>query len=381
MVATTIIEINQTQFITNLLSIKEILKYNALDSNIKLCLPVKSNAYGHGLPEMAKLAEPIVDYLAVARTEEGLTLRRHGLTKPILVFGTFRSEQITDLVINQLEVTIPSIIRAKQIIDVCRQLKKTCNVHIKIDTGMNRIGVRTENAWDLINLVLNSPELQLVGVYSHLASSDLINDPYTHKQINSFKVIVDKVKQIDNGIICHIANSGGLCHYPEAYFDMVRPGILSYGYFPNDSYASTLKIQTPVLNDIKPCFSLKSQVAYFKVVAPLSAISYNQKYITSTQTRIVTLPIGYGDGYRRGLSNTGDALINGKRYKIAGTICMDMTMVDIGPHGTAHVGDEVVLIGKQGDHAITLESVAQKCQTITYEILCDFNDRIPRVYQ
>lgn len=377
---TTFIEINKAQFITNLTTIKDILAQQSTASKVKICLPVKANAYGHGLIEIAKLAEPIVDYLAVARTEEGVVLRTNGITKPILVFGTFVPEQIPTLLLNQLEVTVPSMLRARQIVDVCQRLKTTCLVHIKIDTGMNRIGVRPENAWELINLVLNSPELKLVGIYSHLASSDIINDTYTSNQIDKFRNLADQVKQIDNNIICHLANSGGVCHYTESFFDMVRPGILSYGYFPNLNSMEVMKNQIPALKNIKPCFSLKSQVAYFKVVPASSGISYNQKYVTSTQTRITTIPIGYGDGYRRGLSNIGNALINGKCYPIAGTICMDMTMIDIGPDGTAHVGDEVVLIGQQGNHEITLESIAEKCQTITYEILCDFNERLVRVY-
>lgn len=378
MLATTIIEINQSQFKTNLVMINRLLKNN--DSTPKLCLPVKANAYGHGLVEISRLAEPIVDYLAVARTEEGITLRTNGIKKPILVFGTFTVEQITELILNNLEITIPSVLRAQQTIDICRQLKKTCKVHIKVDTGMNRIGIRAENAWTLINLVLDSPELQLVGIYSHLASSDKLNDSYTHEQITKFQQIATKIKQVDSNIICHLANSGGVCHYPESYFDMVRPGILSYGYLPNTQYDRALKTQNSPLDSIKPCFSLKSQVAYFKVVPSGSMISYNQQYMTKQQTRIITLPIGYGDGYRRGLSNTGEVLINGKKYTISGTICMDMMMVDIGSQDSIHVGDNVVLIGKQGNHEITLESMAEKCNTITYEILCDFNDRITRVY-
>ncbi|HLX53898.1 MAG TPA: alanine racemase, partial [Aquella sp.] len=282
--------------------------------------------------------------------------------------------QIHDLIIHNLEITISSLLKAKLVIDVCQRLKMSCRVHVKVDTGMNRVGVRLENAPALINFIHNSGCMELTGVYSHLASSDRPDDDFTYGQISQFAEIVTWVKKLKSDVICHLANSGGVCYYPDSYLDMVRPGIFCYGYSPGDSVVDN------ELNMVKPCFSLKSQVIYFKVVAKNSGISYNQKYITNTQTRIVTVPIGYGDGYRRALSNCGEALIHGHKYRVAGTICMDMLMVDIGPDGVAFVGDEVVLIGKQGANEITLDSVAKKCQTITYEILCGFNERIPRVY-
>jgi alanine racemase len=216
--------------------------------------------------------------------------------------------------------------------------------------------------------------MELTGVYSHLASSDKPDDEFTYEQIKLFAEVVSWVRKLKPDVICHLANSGGVCYYPDSYLDMVRPGIFSYGYHLGDF------AEDNALEVVQPCFSLKSQVIYFKVVAKNSGISYNQQYITSTQTRIVTLPIGYGDGFPRVLSNCGEVLIHGCKYTVSGTICMDMFMVDIGPQGVAYVGDEVVLIGKQGANEITLECVAKKCQTITYEILCGFNERLPRTY-
>lgn len=365
------IEINCQQFIRNI----QVLKSYVADSrqNVKFCLPVKANAYGHGLVEIAKITETHVDYFAVASLDEGSILRQNGIVKPILVFGAFADDQVAGLIEYNLEITVSSLYKAQVVTQYCKQNGIKAMVHLKIDTGMNRVGVRVESAKSLIDFVVNQKELKLVGIYSHLANSDYGNDDFTFKQIEQFKHVVKYVKSIDNNIICHIANSGGVRFYPDSYFDMVRPGIATYGYLSNGLLGDGLA-------GIKPCFSLKSMVTYFKVVAKNSGISYNHTYITSEQTRVVTIPIGYGDGYRRALSNVGQVLIRGDRYTISGTICMDMLMVDIGVNGTAYVGDEVVLIGVQGCENITLESVAKLCNTIVYEILCGFNDRIPRLY-
>jgi alanine racemase len=374
------IVIDKAQFIRNLQAISRWVNRNhaPVVSNrpcrVKFCLPVKANAYGHGLVKIAQMAEEYVDYLAVACLNEGVMLRQNGIKKPILVFGAFSPEQIYDLIIHNLEITISSLLKAKLVIELCQRLKMSCRVHVKVDTGMNRVGVRPENALSLINFIHNSGCMELTGVYSHLASSDNPDDGFTYEQIKLFAEVVTRVKKLKPDVICHLANSGGVCYYPESYLDMVRPGIFSYGYHLGDF------AEDNALEMVRPCFSLKSQVIYFKVVAKNSGISYNQQYITSMQTRIVTIPIGYGDGYRRALSNCGEVLIHGHKYGIAGTICMDMFMVDMGPDGVAFVGDEVVLIGKQGVNEITLDSIAKKCQTISYEILCGFNERIPRIY-
>lgn len=371
-VHTTIIEVSTQQLIENLVAIRG--KIDEQNKNIKFCFPVKANAYGHGLVRVAQIAQPYVDYLAVACLDEGVTLRLNGITKPILVFGAFNEDQVPGLITHNLEITISSLYKARQVLDYCNQTGQRAKIHLKIDTGMNRVGVRVETAPELFQFVAAHPQFILIGVYSHLSCADENERSFTLEQINKFKQIVDLAKSINPNIICHLANSAGLCYYPESYFDMVRPGILSYGYFPNQ------EIKQLPLSNIKPCFSLKSRINYTKVVAKDQGVSYNRRYITSGTTRVITIPIGYGDGYRRMLSNNGEILLHGKRYTISGTICMDMFMVDIGIHGVGYVDDEVVLIGKQDKQEISLNSVAQKCQTINYEILCGFNERIPRIY-
>lgn len=361
--------INTQQLISNLNSIKQ-----HVGDNVKLCLPVKANAYGHGLSGISKLAEPYVDYLAVSCLDEGRLLRDIGIKKPILVFGAFDEEQIAGLINHDLEVTISSLYKAQLLVDFCEMYRVICKVHIKIDSGMNRVGVRNTSAAGLIDYVLAHPCLDLCGVYSHLAASDETDKQLTHMQIEQFKGVAQYAKEQKSDIICHLANSGGVAYFTESHFDMVRPGLLSYGYFPAHSI-NTLPLQT-----IRPCFSLITRVSYFKVVCANSGISYNHRYKTISDTRVVTLPIGYGDGYRRGLSNLGEVIIRGKKYTISGTICMDMLMVDIGADGEAYVGDEVILIGRSGESEITLASIAMKLNTIVYEVLVGFNERIPRVY-
>lgn len=365
----TTIFINSEIFKSNLKAIRQ-----TVGGKVKICLPVKANAYGHGIKGISKLAEPFVDYLAVACLNEGALLRNIGIEKPILVLGAIDEEQISGLIQNDLEITISSLYKAKLVSDFCRKIGRSCKIHIKIDTGMNRIGIKAKNAPSLIDFALSEKTLNLIGIYSHLAESEEADRSFTLSQIEEFRKVANYAKSIKQDIICHLANSGGLCYFPESYFDMVRPGILSYGYFPGE------KITTSPLKQIKPCFTLKTKISYFKAIEQGDSVSYNREYKAEKFTRIVTLPIGYGDGYRRALSNKGSVLIKGSKYPIAGTICMDMTMVDIGANGTAYVGDELVLIGRQGSEEILLEEVASICDTNCYEILCGFNERIPRIY-
>lgn len=358
------IEIDLQQFRSNLMAVRK-----KIGSRL-LCLTVKSNAYGHGLYEISRAAQETgVDYLGVSCLKEGAALRLAGITLPIFVFGAIHEDQINGLIEWDLEFSVSSRYKGELAAKMCADLGKTCRVHIEIDTGMQRTGMRPETAVNLLSWLQNVPSIEVVGIYSHLATADFPDHPFAFKQI-------EKMHQLANQLgrgkwIWHLANSGGVAFYPDSYFDMVRPGLMCYGYFPNG--------ETDPSGQIAPCFSLKSKVSYFKVVAPGEGISYGHLYRTSAQTRIVTVPVGYGDGYRRSLSNQGNVLIRGKRYPISGAVCMDQFMVDIGMN-EVYVGDEVLLIGKQGKEEIRLEELAQMTQTIPYELLCMLNDRLPRVY-
>ncbi len=356
------IEIDLSQFRKNISIIR-----NHIGSSL-FCLPVKANAYGHGLCEIGNAAEKAgIDYLGVAHLQEGIKLRKAGITIPILVLGAIHEDQIDDLIDYNLEFTISSKYKAQLVAD--KSQGRTCRVHLEVDTGMQRTGVRPETAKTLLPYLKSLTHLEVVGIYSHLATADKPQDPLALKQIQAFQEVIDEFKELP--LIRHLANSGGTAYFPEAHLDMVRPSLITFGYLPEDCPSS--------LQNIAPCFSLKAKVSYFKVVKPGEGVSYGHSYVTKKQTRIVTIPVGYGDGYRRSLSNRGSVLIRGKKFPICGTICMDQFMVDVGDE-EVFVGDEVVLIGKQGSEEISLKEVAQLCETIPYEILCLLNERIPRVY-
>ena len=361
------VEIDLGQFRTNI----EIVRKHI--GNNLYCLPVKANAYGHGLVKMALAAEEAgVDYLGVAHLQEGIELRRAGVKIPILVFGAFHENQIPDLIQNNLEFSISSKFKADLVAEKYQQHQLRCRVHLEVDTGMQRTGVRTSTATLLYEHIKKLEGIDVVGIYSHFATADRPGNAFALKQIHDFNEMLKAPTFAGSTLICHIANSGGATHYISSHLNMVRPSLITFGYLPPDAPDS--------LKGIAPCFSLKSTVSYFKVVQKGEGISYGHSYMTNKQTRIVTVPIGYGDGYRRSLSNRGSVLIRGKRFPIVGTICMDQFMVDIGD-AEMYVGDEVVLIGKQGQEEILLTEVAELCDTIPYEILCLFNNRLPREYK
>lgn len=360
------IEIDVQQFKQNI----QIIRQRVGKSLI--CLPVKSNAYGHGLVPMAHAAvEAGVDYLAVSCLQEGASLRKTGIAVPILVLGAIHEAQIEELLAYDLECSVSSFFKAELIAKVCHRVQKRCKVHLEIDTGIHRTGVRPQTGIKLLEFLLKDPAFQVVGVYSHFATADMPDNDFVQIQINEFKECIDSYATKE-GLIRSIANSGGVCYYPESYMDMVRPGLLAYGLYPSQHH------EQPV--GIKPVLSFKAKVSYFKVVGSGKGISYGHSYITDQESRIVTVPVGYGDGYRRGLSKQGCVLLDGRRYSIAGAVCMDQCMVDI-KQGQAYVGDVVTLIGRDGNEEITLHEIAQLCDTIPYEVLAGLSSRMPRLYK
>jgi len=316
----------------------------------KYCLPIKSNAYGHGLVQIGKIAEQEkVDYLAVASLSEGIILRKEGITLPILIFGAFQKEEIEECVHYNLELTISSEYKASLVEEALKSMQQKAKVHLKIDTGMRRIGARPKTALEIYHRIKKSSSMLLKGIYSHLANADEHGHPYNQLQINAFKSFLE---QIDSkGILCHFSNSSRILEGKLRFENMLRIGLLTFGIKRGAAI--------PWIKDIKNSFSLKSRVSYFKVIEEGEGVSYGHTFITKKRTRIATIPIGYGDGYLRALSNKGCVIIREKKYPIVGTICMDQLMVDIG-EGEAYVGDEVVLIGKQGAHEITIEEIAEK---------------------
>lgn len=343
----------------------------------KLMAVVKANAYGHGLIPCAKhFVASGVDYLGVAFVEEGIELRKAGIKQPILVFGGIFDSQIKHFIEYDLDLTASSIGKLQGIEKTAAQLGKKARVHLKVDTGMERIGVHYYSAEPFLKTALDMKNCDIVGVFSHLATA-AEDSQFARVQIERFSQCVEYTKQefLAAGValpMFHIANSAGAILYPEAQFDMVRCGIALYGVYPDSSLRSEISLT--------PAMKLLSRVVYFKVVRKGAGVGYGQTWIAPEDTRVVTIPIGYGDGYFRSLSNRGEVLIGGKRFPIVGRISMDQIMVNVG-QDSVYVGDEVVLIGSQGSEEISVGELADKASSYSYEMLTATNMRVPRVYE
>lgn len=335
---------------------------------------VKANAYGHGLVRVARhLQAQGVEHLGVAFVEEGIALRQAGVTVPILVLGGIYGPQVAQYLVNDLEITVSSLEKLRQVEAAARSLGRRATVHLKIDTGMERIGVHAWSAGPFIEAAVASRWIALAGIYSHLASSDEPDSPMTALQLARFDEACSHFERIGAPLPTrHIANSGGVLHFPETRLDMVRPGILLYGVLPGAASRPAVAVE--------PALSLVSRVVYFKVVEAGHTVSYGGTWAPQADTRVVTVPIGYGDGYPRALSSRGSVLLHGRDYPIVGRVCMDQFMVDVGGD-SAWNEDEVVLVGRQGDAELRVEQVAAAAGMIPYEVLVGLNDRIPREYR
>jgi alanine racemase len=334
---------------------------------------VKANAYGHGLIRVAReLLDCGVHQLGVAFLEEGIVLRRAGITAPILVLGGIIGNQISYFIENDLMITASSVFKLKQIEETAAALGKRAKIHLKIDTGMERIGAHYYNADQIFAAAVAARHCELCGVFSHFAASHAADGSFTALQLERFLEALEFFPRRSLPTpMRHIANSGAILQHPEAILDMVRPGIMMYGAYPAEETKRTVPLQ--------PVLSLKTRVVYFKVVPEGSPVGYDGTWVAPCDTRVVTLPVGYGDGYRRSLANQASVLIHGKRYPIVGNISMDQVMVNIG-QDSAYNNDEVVLIGPQGNDCITCEEIARLADTTSYEILTGINTRVPRTY-
>lgn len=359
----TIAEVDLKKMARNLHKVRE-----RVGENVKLLTLLKANAYGHGaVPVGLYLQEnKLCDFFGVASVEEGLALREAGVTLPVLVLGSIYPFEAFEYAIkNGLAITIASQAAADAVCEIAAKTGKKALCHVKQDTGMGRIGTRRANVFGVIEKLAKNPHVILDGLYTHLSSAD--TDPaFTEEQVGYFRDTLTNVKL--HGIHInhiHMAASPGIAARTDIFYDMVRPGHAAYG----------------LAAGYEPVMSFKTRVVYVKDVPAGSSISYGRSFIAQKAMKVATLPVGYGDGYLRALSNKAEVLIKGKRRRVLGNVTMDMMMVDITDAPEVSVGDEAVLAGRQGDEEITWAELAQKAGTIDYELCTLLMPRVPRIYK
>jgi alanine racemase len=342
----------------------------------KILVAVKANGYGHGAVEISRLAEHSgIDWLGVATVPEGLELRRAGIRLPILKFSPAFPEELPAALGDDLTLTVASRQNIDDLQAACRAANIQTAEHLKLDTGMGRMGCTPKEAPALAAYLKNEcPNLRLTGVFTHFPISDEADPTYTSVQIERFKTAVEAIQstlghKLD---LVHAANSGAVLGHESAWFDLVRPGIMVYGFYPDPG--------TPRSIPLKPGLSFLTRVSFIKKVTAGASIGYGRTWVASHDTHIATIPAGYADGFNRLFSNRGRVLINGQSYPIVGRVCMDQSMVNLGPQTDVKIGDEVILIGRSDNEEITCDEWAEKLGTITYEVTCQINQRVQRVY-
>ena len=330
---------------------------------------IKANAYGHGVDGVAPFIEPYVDYLGVAILEEGIHLRELGITKPVLVAGGTLPEQVPYFAEYDLTLTGSSIDLLERANEISRSTGKRIKTHLKFDTGMERVGVHEYEARGLIEKSLACSHLDVEGVYTHLANSELADRSYSELQLERFREVLDVYRKLSMLVppIRHVSNSGGILNLPQANFDLVRPGILFYGVYPG--------LEAEHVLDVKPALTWHAKVSYSKRILPGRAVSYGSLWQAESETRIVTIPCGYADGYFRRMTNQARVKIGAKEYPQVGRICMDQFMVDVGDDDV-EVGDDVIMLGS----GIMAEDLAVWAGTNEYEVLTNISARVPRVF-
>jgi alanine racemase len=369
-------EIDLQAFKHNLQSLRRYL-----DPQTRIMAVVKADAYGHGAVACARMAvKSGADYLGVAAIEEGIELRENGLSSHILIMASIFPDEAEDLIRHNLETIVCTQSLARALAKEAKKQNKTVSVHIKVDTGMNRLGISPEKLPDLLDQIRNLKNLKIEAISTHFSSADDEDKSITQAQLEKFHTALAIVSQEGVQIPgVHSANTSAIFKFPESHFNMVRPGLILYGAVPSPSLQPVID-RIKNLSPFQPVMQWKSQTILVKSVPKGQAVSYSGSHTTQRESLIATLPIGYADGLHRILSNNMDVLIRGQRAPQVGNICMDMILIDVTDVPDVQAGDDVVIFGRQGSQAITVEELALKGKTIPYEILCNVGKRVPRIY-
>ena len=344
-------------------------------TQVRILAMIKADGYGHGA---AAIAQTLVgagsDAFGVATLEEGVELRRAGIQTPIIVLAGIYLEQLETVFVHSLTPVIHEMESLVQLDSAVLKRGSTLNVHLKVDTGMGRLGLLAAETAAWIPVLKKLRALKIEGVFSHFSQAESVDGVYTRKQLEIFTNVLEQLRAAGIGVqLTHFANSAATITLPAAYFDMVRPGIMLYGVYPSPEMAKQI--------DLKPVLAWKTAILQLKKVPAGTAISYGQTFVTKRESWIATLPVGYADGYPRLLSDRGVALVRGQRVPVVGRVCMDLTMLDVTDIRNVQQGDEVVLLGRQVDAVISADAMAAWANTISYEILTSIGVRVPRIHE
>jgi len=346
-----------------------------IPEGVKLLAVVKADAYGHGaIPVSLKLEKLGVEYLGVAIPEEGVDLRKGGVKAPILILGGIFGRDVDQILRFHLTPVVFRKDSLQALSKEAERRRRKVRVHLKVDTGMGRLGVPF-NLWpDFLREVKRSSKIETEGILSHFSMTNEEGGNFTQHQWRAFEEAVAMARGMGISFkYLHMASSATLTRIPSCSGNLVRPGIMLYGSYPSPTFQGLISL--------KPVMTLKTRIHFLKSVPPGTRISYGGTFVTKRESLIATLPIGYGDGYSLHLSNQGEVLIRGKRAPVVGRVCMDFTIVDVTDIPKVSIGDEVILIGRQGKERITAEEIAAKVNSISYEVLCSIGKRVPRIYK
>lgn len=362
--------INLDAICNNLLETRKLIK-----KETKIMAIIKADGYGHGAIPLAKTIDEIVDAYGIAILEEGIELRKAGITKPILILGFTPAPLYEKLVEYDISQTVFQYDMAKKLSEVAIAMKRKAKIHIKLDTGMGRIGFGdNKESVKVIQDIADLDGIEIVGLFTHFACADETDKTSVCNQYHRFIAFAEQLEQKGIHIpIKHVSNSAAIIDLPQANLDMVRSGISTYGLYPSEEVDKKKIV-------LQPAMEIKSMVSYVKEVEAGTGISYGSTYVTKGKTKVATIPVGYADGYPRALSSRGRVLIHGISAPIIGRVCMDQFMVDVTHIDDVEEGDTVTLIGADGDNCITVEELSALAYSFNYEFVCDINKRIPRVY-
>ncbi len=354
----------------------EMMKKN-IDEGVKILSVIKSDGYGHGALQVAKFLAG-KDYIwgyAVAALDEGMILRKGGITKPVLVMGCIFPEQWEEMLVHEIHMTVYDSDTARRVSDLAVKMDRKAYIHLKIDTGMSRLGFPVgEDSVSRILEISRMPGLVIEGMYTHFARADETDKTDARRQLKEFLEMKERLLALGvRAAYYHCANSAGIIDLKEANLDLVRAGIATYGLYPSDEVKKELV-------PLRPAMELVSHVVHVKWVEAGTPVSYGGTFVTARRTRIATIPVGYGDGYSRSLSNKGYVLIHGKKAPILGRVCMDQFMVDVTEIEETAFGDPVTLVGRNGGACVTVEELSDLAEKLRYEFICNFGKRVPREF-